>query len=110
MRYRPIVRVLLMTLTAYAPATQGTRTIRLSLANRYVLNGREVDFWLAVTARDCAWLIPKDVICSECNQQSHGEHDDAVTFGLVKCECPCHSPGYVAGPNAMPWVQGAASA
>jgi len=44
--------------------------------------------------------------CPECSDNRHGLHNDAVTFGLIKCSCKCHCQGYVAGPNAMPWVRG----
>jgi hypothetical protein len=40
-------------------------------------------------------------VCPSCESGFHGEHSDAVAFGLLQCDCRCHSPTYVPGPRAM---------
>ena len=40
-------------------------------------------------------------VCPSCEAGYHGEHSDAVAFGLLQCDCHCHSPKCVAGPPAM---------
>jgi hypothetical protein len=40
-------------------------------------------------------------VCPSCESGFHGEHSDAVAFGLLQCDCHCHSPKYVPGPRAM---------
>ena len=36
-------------------------------------------------------------VCPSCEAGYHGEHSDAVAFGLLQCDCHCHFTKCVPG-------------